>query len=177
MTSRMRGIRTSGSVGARGLIPRATRPEGRSLTDLWAYSDHEMEAIHDFIQWMFPLREPSRFNPDTPLLTDADVAAFAAEPALRAAMARSVDRFLAFVGLEVEETEVVPAADFTRKQTVWTAPNHNWLRITRVITSARLLGQDATAQAFFRFLDAGRAAGTVRADATTFRYWSNAAHG
>jgi hypothetical protein len=40
--------------------------EGRSLADLWNLSDDEMEDIHDFIQWMFPLREPSRFNPDAP---------------------------------------------------------------------------------------------------------------
>ena len=61
----------------RGLAPDS---EGRTLADLWAFSDREMEDIHDFIQWMFPLREPSRFNPDAPLLTAADIAAFQADP-------------------------------------------------------------------------------------------------
>ena len=54
----------------RGIAPDS---EGRTLADLWAFSDDEMEEVHDFIQWMFPLREPSRFNPDAPLLTDEDV--------------------------------------------------------------------------------------------------------
>ena len=57
--------------------------EGRMLADLWAYSDDKMEDVHDFIQWMFPLREASRFNPDAPLVTDADVEAFRADPAIR----------------------------------------------------------------------------------------------
>ena len=44
---------------------------------------------------VFPLREPSRFNPDAPLLTDREIDAFAADPTLRAAMGRSLERFLA----------------------------------------------------------------------------------
>jgi len=154
-----------------------TDSAGRTLDDLWAYSDREMEAVHDFIQWMFPLRAPSRFNPDAPLLTDADIAAFAAEPALRAAMARSLERFLAFVGLRLQDGEVVPADDFARKQAVWTQPNHNWLRITRVLTSARLLGHEATARSFGRFLDHGKTTGLIPADPETWRYWSAAVRG
>ena len=154
-----------------------TDTEGRTLADLWAYSDREMEAVHDFIQWMFPLREPSRFNSDAPLLTDADIAAFAAEEPLRAALGRSIDRFFAFVGLCREGDTVVPAADFARQRSVWAHPNHNWLRITRVLTSARLLGHEATARAFFEFLAAGREDGTVAADSTTFAYWKGAAGG
>jgi hypothetical protein len=40
--------------------------EGRTLAQIWAFSDEAMEDDHDFIQWLFPLREPSRFNPDAP---------------------------------------------------------------------------------------------------------------
>ena len=72
---------------------------GRTLADLWAFSDDRMEAVHDFIQWMFPLREPSQFNPEAPLLTDADVAEFRADPAMPRALRRSFERFLAFLGL------------------------------------------------------------------------------
>ncbi len=154
-----------------------TDSAGRTLAELWAYSDREMEAVHDFIQWMFPLREPSQFNPDAPLLTAADIQAFQAEPALQAALGRSLERFLAFVGLRIEGSKVVQADDFAAKRSVWTSPNHNWLRISRVLTSARLLGHETTAQAFFQFLDQGKTAGLIRADATTFGYWSRAARG
>ena len=55
-----------------------TRPdtEGRFLKDLWSWSDRDLEEVHDFIQWLFPLPEPSQFNPDAPLLTAEDIAAF-----------------------------------------------------------------------------------------------------
>jgi hypothetical protein len=50
--------------------------DNRLLADLWAWSDADLEEVHDYIQWMFPLPEPSRFNLDAPLLTDDDIAAF-----------------------------------------------------------------------------------------------------
>ena len=156
---------------------KGTDSEGRTLDELWAYSDHEMEAVHDFIQWMFPLREPSRFNPDAPLLTDAEVEAFRFDASLRDAMGRSVERFLAFLGLKYEAGAVVEADDFARKRAVWTSPNHNWLRITRVLTSARMLGQAEAAGAFFRFLDERTTSKMIRADPVTFGYWSAAARG
>ena len=154
-----------------------TDSEGRTLADLWAYSDREMEAVHDFIQWMFPLREPSRFNPDAPLLTVSEIQSFQTDPALQAAMGRSLGRFFAFLGLRLDAGRVEEADDFARKRSVWTSPNHNWLRITRVLTSARMLGQADAAEAFFRFLDDRNRSGGIQVDAHTFGYWSAAARG
>lgn len=153
---------------------KAPDTEGRTLADLWAYSDREMESVHDFIQWAFPLREPSQFNPDAPLVTDADVDEFRADPALREALRRSFDRFLAFLGLRHDGSEVIEGADFARKRAVWSHPNHNWLRITRVLASTRMLGLEPESRAFFAFLKARRDAGPG-IDPTTFRYWERAA--
>ncbi len=153
---------------------RGTAPdsEGRTLADLWAFSDREMEDVHDFIQWMFPLREASRFNPDAPLLTDSDVAAFRADPALREALGRSLARFLAFLGLAIEGDGVVEGPDFAAKADVWKYPNHNWLRITRVLACTRMLGLEGESRAFFAFLDGLLQAGKSGIDAHTFAYWA-----
>jgi hypothetical protein len=35
---------------------------GRWLKDIWEWDDEQLETTHDFIQWLFPLPEPSRFN-------------------------------------------------------------------------------------------------------------------
>ncbi len=153
----------------RGLAPDS---EGRTLADLWAFSDDEMEDVHDFIQWMFPLREPSRFNPDAPLLTDEDVAAFHDEPALREALRRSLARFLAFLGLSIEGDRVVPAADYSAKSDIWRIPDHNWLRITRVLTCTRMLGLEAESRAFFAFLEDLHRPGRSGIDDRTFAFWS-----
>lgn len=155
----------------------ATDGEGRTLKDIWKYSDSQMESIHDFIQWLFPLREPSRFNPYAPLLTDSDVAEFRAEPEMRENLARSLDRFLAFLGLRHQDDRVMPAADFAAKSAIWLAPNHNWLRISRVLASTRMLGLEDRSRSFFEFLkslkDGGRSA--IRDD--TFEFWKRAALG
>jgi hypothetical protein len=153
----------------------ATDNRGRTLTDLWNFSDDSLESIHDFIQWMFPLRAPSQFNRNAPLLTDADVAAFHADPELRANLQRSFEVFLAFLGLAWVNGQVVEAADFDRERRVFEEPNHNWLRISRVLASTRTLGLEAPSRAFFAFLKElrHRAPGSIPAD--TFGYWRDAA--
>jgi hypothetical protein len=153
----------------------AADAEGRTLAELWAYSDADLEGIHDFIQWMFPLPEPSRFNPDAPLVTPDDVSEFRADPRLRENLRRSLGVFLAFLGLRLDGDRVEKAADFDRKTAVWLYPNHNWLRITRVLASTRILGLEAASRAFFAFLTSLRDEGPSRISVETFRYWEAAA--
>jgi hypothetical protein len=44
--------------------------EGRRLEDILAWPDDDLEEVHDFIQWLFPLPEPSRASPTpTPLFS------------------------------------------------------------------------------------------------------------
>jgi len=79
----------------------ATDPEGRSLQELWSWTDDELQEVHNFIQWMFPLPEPSRFNPDAPLLTEDDMAAFRKGDLLRSNLGKSFERILAFLGFSL----------------------------------------------------------------------------
>ncbi len=152
-----------------------TDSEGRTLAQIWSYSDDLLEAVHDFIQWIFPLREPSGFNPDAPLLTDADIAEFRSDPELRGNLLRSFGVFLAFLGLRYEDGRVMPAPDFEARRGVWLYPNHNWLRITRVLASTRLLGLEEASRAFFESLRQLRDGGRSGISADTFRYWEKAA--
>jgi hypothetical protein len=157
-----------------GVLP-GTDNRGRSLADVWAYSDDEMEDVHDFIQWLFPLREPSQFNAQAPLLDDANIAEFRSDPRLRANLMRSFERFLEFLGLRYDDGCITNAGDATAHQRdLWRYPNHNWLRITRVLRSARLLGLEEEARAFFKFLGELKESGRSGIDPVTFRYWEDA---
>jgi hypothetical protein len=147
--------------------------DGRMIADVWAFSDRELESVHDFMHWLFPLREANRFHPDAPPVDDDDVRAFRTDPDLRAGLLRSFDVYLAFLGLVREGDRVVPAPDYGRKKSVFRQPNHNWLRITRVLASARMLGLEAESRALLDFLRAFRE--TI--DPTTFRDWEEAARG
>lgn len=148
--------------------------EGRSLEDVWAFSDEEMEFQHDFIQWMFPLETPSRFNRDAPVLTEADIRAFHDEETPRENLRKSLDRFLAFLGLGREGGRIVPAADFPAKRAIFMEPDHNWLRVTRALTSLRVLGLAEEAERFHEALERLIQSGKARVTAETRAFWRNA---
>ncbi|MBI3861717.1 MAG: type II methylase, partial [Planctomycetia bacterium] len=128
--------------------------ENRRIGDIWEWTDADLEDVHDYIQWLFPLPEPSRFNPHAPLLTKDDIAAFRSDELRRAAMRKSFDRILTFLGLTLAAGEVAESTNFSqRSPEVWDFPNHNWLRVTRILRSLTLAGLEPEAQALFAWLD------------------------
>ena len=149
--------------------------EGRRLEDIHAWPDDDFEEVHDFIQWLFPLPEPSQFNPDAPILTNKDIAAFKSDPVLQANLMRSFERILAFLGLALSERKVIEGPSFkARVADAWASPNHNWLRISRILRSLTLLGMAAQAQALYEWLDAMYSSRRFPISADTFRYWTDA---
>ena len=46
---------------------------GRMLSMLWKQTDDDAENNHDYIQWMFPLDEPSQAVNGAPVLSDFDI--------------------------------------------------------------------------------------------------------
>jgi hypothetical protein len=150
--------------------------EGRPLEDILVWLDDDLEEVHDFIQWLFPLPEPSQYNADAPLLTKEDVAAFKCDPVLQANLMRSFERILTFLGLSLSVIgQVVQGENFkSRVPDVWAMPNHNWLRITRILRSLTLLGMKAQADALFDRLDAMYTSRRFPISADTFRYWREA---
>jgi hypothetical protein len=57
---------------------------------------------------------------------------------------------------------------------VWAYFNHNWLRITRVLISLKLLGLDRESQALFRWLDDAWTLRRFPIPANTYQHWKNA---
>ena len=89
---------------------------GRTLADIWSWGAGRLEDVHDYIQWLFPLPEPSAFNPDAPILTEDAVDAFHADAHLRQRLLRSLtlgdlgQRTVALVDTGSRITQVVIAA-------------------------------------------------------------------
>ena len=125
---------------------------------------------------MFPLREPSRFNPDAPLLTAADVAAFRSDAFLRSRLTKSFQRILVFLGLSLAENgTVVEGPNFAeRVPEIWASPNHNWLRITRILKSLTALGLESEAKTLFVGSTLFTQSAAIPITADTFRYWKEA---
>jgi hypothetical protein len=152
--------------------------EGRTLDEILAWSDDDFEEVHDFIQWLFPLVESSQYNPDAPLLNEEDIAAFRSDPILKANLTKSFARILAFLGFVWSEGKVVERPNFaSRVPDVWAAPNHNWLRITRILKSLRLLGLENEAAALYERLHQFFTQRRFPIGHVTFGYWTEAAEG
>jgi hypothetical protein len=132
---------------------KAPDSQGRFLKEILAWDDSRLEAVHDYIQWLFPLPERSAFNPDAPLLDSPTIEAFRESAALRESLAAAFRRMLAFYGFEYGET-IRRSGNFEERAQVWLrSGNHNHLRITRILKSLRLLGLAEQAAAFLRELE------------------------
>jgi hypothetical protein len=161
----------------------AVDDRGRWLRQIWLWPDEKLERVHDYIQWLFPLTEPSGFNPEAPILDEETICEFRADPALRANLRVSFERMLVFYGLELIEDSpprVVPSKSFRERSSNWLTPsNHNHLRITRILKSLQLLGLEEEAAALFRCLEGlyGKESVTPRPRISeeTFSYWRSAA--
>jgi hypothetical protein len=157
----------------------AADSEGRLLSMMWSWTDSELELTHDYIQWMYPLPEPSHFNPEAPLLTDEDITAFRRHKLLQTNLRKSFERFLAFLGLAIARNgRVVEGSNFAdRSSQVWQYPNHNWMRITRIIKCLRLLGLSDESLAFYAWLEAVYKRRRFPIPANTFQFWTEAVKG
>lgn len=152
---------------------------GRLLSHVHQYSFESLERHHDYIQWLFPLGEPSSANPAAPLLTSADIAAFTADESLRTALLRSFRLMLEFYGLELVEdgdTVTVRQGDFFDEYSrIWLTPgNHNFLRITRILRSLSLVGLGTYAGAFLKCLEGVFVEHPRTIGETTLGYWRRA---
>ena len=106
---------------------------GRILAMILQQTDHQAETTHDYIQWLFPLDEPSRSVMSAPVLNELDIEDIRQSNLAQQNLVKSASWFLGFL----------------ERNDHWiTRYDHNHLRITRVIKSLRLLASDEAADGF-----------------------------
>ena len=109
--------------------------KGRSLQDIWSFSDSEIERRHDFIQVVFPLNKPNQAVFHGYYLDNQDlVIQIKSNKEVATNILKSSSWFFAFL----------------ERNMYWnTKLDHNQLRITRVIECLRLLVSDEEADNFY----------------------------
>lgn len=107
---------------------------GRTYNDMMAYSFDVMEGCHDYVQWLFPTAEKSKFSRTAPVLTADDTMVLRASKAAQTRLISAVKKFLEFLNW----------MDYPC--------DHNILRITRIIRSLRLFGLESEAKSFFNHI-------------------------
>ena len=95
--------------------------------------DMSLERVHDYIQWLFPLMEPSRAVPGSPVLSAAERDLIRGDESLQQALLRAAARMQRFYD----------------KNDHWLrAYDHNHLRITRILRALRMLVGVEAAEGF-----------------------------
>ena len=154
---------------------------GRSLSDIHEFDFYELEFTHDYIQWLFPLPEPSGANAWAPVLSNDDIDRFQSDESLRRRVLHSFELMLSFFGLELADASgagpanVRRAHNFDERHQVWLhAGNHNFLRISRILRSLSLFGCVRYASAFLECLEEIYAEKPKAIGNTTMGYWRRA---
>ena len=156
---------------------------GRYLSEIQLWTDDQLEVVHDYIQWLFPLAERSGFNVAAPVLNREVIEAFRTRLDLQRNLRASFLRMIGFYGLEVcpaEPITVTRGLSFPVRSAGWLTPgNHNHLRITRILGCLSVLGLDAEVKAFFEFLaeiyEEEQEKPLPAISDETFDYWGKAA--
>jgi hypothetical protein len=149
---------------------------GRTLEEIHAWGYTELEAVHDYIQWLFPLPEASQYNPRAPVLDKELIAKFHADSDLRAQLLASLDLMLGFYGFERNNLSIIRSNSWEERRRNWLRPgNHNHLRLTRILKSLSLLGLKDYACALFEALnDVFSGEGSSVISGATMEYWKRA---
>lgn len=129
--------------------------EGRLLQDIWRLNDAEKSAGHDFIQWLFPSFQPSEFNKESPVLNQKLANDMKADPVILANMLTSFKSMLSYYGMRYDEAQrkVAAAPNLEERKRDWFhAGDHNFRRISRILSCLKALGMKGEAKAFYDFL-------------------------
>ena len=133
--------------------------QGRYLSDIWSFSDDEIEDNHDFIQILFPLDKPSEAVDYNIYLKD-------------------VNEFLKIKSDEIIKKNIIKSKDwfinFLKRNDQWKLySDHNQLRITRIIECLRLLISDEEADTFYSLI-LSMVREETEINEITLDYWSKA---
>jgi len=169
-----------------GQIPRRRGDcSGMTQIEILSLSNQELEQRHNFIQWLFPLKKASKSQPLAPITTDKAIALCSRQnPDFKARMRANFILMIRFYGGSFSQKTKQSPITLNRIKKIaemhWlTENNHNYLRITRIITSLKIHGLTNEATLFHRFIkniatEKNRLAPGTVSD-RTLRIWEHAA--
>jgi Opioid growth factor receptor (OGFr) conserved region len=158
----------------------STDLRGRTISQIWEWDVENLECTDDYIQWLFPLAEQSRFNENAPIVDDEIVRSFQTDRRLSANLLKSFEVMLDFYGWRsaknsADRIEINRADNYAICKREWVNPfDHNYLRITRILKCLMAFGLTDAAIAFYRCLEQIYREHRDLIGGETFQYWTNA---
>lgn len=158
------------------LLNKEISNEGLYLSEIWKFSTVELEKTHNYIQWLFPTNEKSKYNSKAPVIKDISI--FINHPekdVIKENIKTSLAIMLRFYGLELQCDKIVKSESYDVRRKEWiTHNNHNYLRITRILKCLSLFSLQEEKSMFLNILtdiyNENKGAITKK----TYQYWITA---
>lgn len=142
------------------------------IHDIWNYDLEELENKHNYIQWIFPNTEKSRFNIFCPRVKDETITN---NTEIKKNIEKSFLMMLNFYGLSYKDNFIIKGKNYKERSKKWiTKNNHNYLRITRILLCLNLFNLNKQANDFFAILMKIYEENQDIISEETFSYWNNA---
>ena len=123
---------------------RATTHGGHTIDAVLAFTENKLECGHTFIQWLFPMKAPSRAQPDAAphAFTDQAIRAMQHDTDVMIKVERATRMMLKHWGMcwELNTERFVFIENETKYHQRLGDGDHNQLRMTRVLVCLRSLG-------------------------------------
>jgi len=150
---------------------------GSFIDAILQWGPDEWEASHEEIQWLFPSKQESQFNPDAPILTDEDIKLFTTMPELKTKFTQVFETFLGVFGLKKVTLGFAWRDDLDYDPKWWLRNfNHNYLRFSRILDCLSKFDRKQDAFDLFIFLANDKAFAPDDRE-TTVKHWKDAALG
>jgi len=133
-----------------------TNQSGARFNNVVQADNAWLEHTQDWVQWLFPLKEPSLAVPDSPVLTDVELEYFHNDIMIRARFWQSIGRMV----------------QFYRETHHWLRyTDHNHKRITRIIRSIKFILGEHEARLFYDFIMTRVADAGFPVSNINLKYW------
>ena len=138
---------------------KGTDQSGRYITDIWHFSLYELEDVHNYIQWLFPTSQKSRYNKYPGPLTHHERAQFSQGYEYQNNLLISLEVMLKFYGLVMKRNNnsiniTCNQNTFKKRAKVWINKDnpHNFDRFSRILRSLTELGMKKVSDALLKCL-------------------------
>lgn len=159
-----------------------TDDKGRYIYEIKNYSDEYLEKSHDIIQRIFPLKERSRAQPDSPVITEDQINNIKKSKEAMLNFIDVIHRMMWFYGFSTKmidgKIHFVYSHEWDeKKKKLLTPRNHNYLRITRIMKCCCLLGLNDVSIALMALLDDIYNDNKNMIGIQTYYFWKDASEG
>ena len=133
--------------------------KGLTISEILKWDNEKLEETHDYIQWLFPLCEPSQMVDDTPHIQSEDEIEYIKN-------SNEAQKNL--------DKSFYRMYDFYKNTNHWLEEDdHNHFRITRILKAMNLLSRESTSE-FYSFILEKLRVNNNPVTAETLRFWRQA---